>query len=61
MRPNITVENDLRVSLCQGMLFLKFGKKKQKNHLALFLSVKVHVAGLQASKCITPSIADQKK
>ena len=36
-------------------------KENKKNHLALFLTVKVHVAGLQASKCITPSIADQKK
>ena len=42
-------------------IFEIWKKKTKKNHLALFFTVKVHVAGLQASKCITPSIADQNK
>ena len=44
-----------------GNAIFEIWKKKTKKYLALFLTVKVHVAGLQASKCITPSIADQNK
>ena len=44
-----------------NVIFEIWKKKTKKNHLALFLTVKVHIAGLQASKCIAPTIADQKK